>query len=460
MLRNFRKKITDRGVTPDLDFNIKNKIRIFNSSIFVIGSIYLFYTFVGYFRGHYLASFLTFLAWGISAFCLYLMSKRKYEIAYHLTVGLGLAFLFTFSMLYADSNLTYVFFLFIPVASIVLFDDFRICFIYFILTIISIIAAKIFFLGYKPYYPDEELNTYLGFLNIILTCGLLYLAVRMFKFENLIYSKEINQQRKMLEEKNKDITDSITYAKRIQKALMASESVLNKNLPEHFVLYKPKDIVSGDFYWADLTPGPSPGGEGGKFLIATCDCTGHGVPGAFMSLLGVSFLNEITKERRITQPDLVFDHLRDDIIRALNPEGNKEEGKDGMDAVLCSFDFQKMEMLVCCANNPLWVLRNREWIEIKPDKFPIGMQGERLPFTLHNFPMQKGDLIYTFTDGYADQFGGEKGKKFKYKNVQQLLLDNSDKTMTEQKKILEFTIENWKGKLEQVDDILVIGIKI
>ena len=451
MLQDFWKKITDRGITPDLDFNIRNKIRIFNSSIFVIGSIYLFYTAVGLLRGHHLAAFLTFLSWAISAFCLMLMSNRKYEFAYHISASLGIIFLFTFSLLYGDANLTYIFFLFIPVAAIVLFDNFTVCFIYFIATVISIIAVKLFFLNFHPYYPDEELNKFLGFLNIFFTTSLLYLAVRMFKYENLVYSKEINHQRKLLEEKNKDITDSINYAKRIQTALMASDSLLTKNLPEYFILYKPKDIVSGDFYWAEKLQD--------KFLIATCDCTGHGVPGAFMSLLGVSFLNEITKERNITRPDLIFNHLRDDIIKALNPEG-KEEGKDGMDAVLCSFDFAKMEMEASCANNPMWILRNNEWIEINPDKFPIGMQGDLKPFSLQKFQLQKGDLIYTFTDGYADQFGGEKGKKFKYKNLQQVLFDHSSESMGGQKKILNDTIEKWKGDLEQVDDILVVGIRV
>ena len=451
MLKDFWKKISNRGVTEDLDFNIKNKIRIFNSSIFVIGSIYLFYTFVGWLRGHHLAAFLTFLSWGISAFCLYLMSKRKYEFAYHVTMILGILFLFTFSLLYENSNLTYVFFLFIPVAAIVLFDNFTICFIYFIITAIAVLSAKIFFLNYTPYYPSDEINKYLGFLNIFLTSALLYLAVRMFKYENLIYSKEINEQRKLLEEKNKDITDSIQYAKRIQSALMASDNLLKKNLPEYFVLYKPKDIVSGDFYWANLS--------NDRFLLAVCDCTGHGVPGAFMSLLGISFLNEITKEKKITQPDLVFNSLRENIIKALNPEGN-EDGKDGMDAVLCSFDFQKNEMLFSCANNPIWLFRNNEWMEYNPDKFPVGIQGELKPFTLHSVQLQKGDLIYFFTDGYADQFGGEKGKKFKYKNIQELLSLHRGKSMEHQKIILNNTIEKWKGNMEQVDDILIIGIRI
>ncbi len=453
MFKNFWYKIKNRGVTENLEFNIKNKIRIFNSSIFVIGCLYLFYTLIGFLRGDYLAALLTFTAWAISACCLYLMTIRKYEWAYHITAILGIFFLFTFSLLYGEETLTYVFFLFLPVAAIVLFDNLKICFFYFIVTVIVIIGAKLFFLNFEPYYPPLEANKYLGFLNIIMTAALLYLAVRVFKFENLIYSKEINKQRDEIEEKNKDIVSSIHYAKRIQTALLASDSLLKKNLPEHFVLYKPKDIVSGDFYWGEQL--------GNKFLLCTGDCTGHGVPGAFMSLLGVSFLNEIVIERKITRPDLIFNHLRDDIIKVLNPAGTLDEGKDGMDAVLCSFDFENNLLEFACANNPIWIIRGNECMEFKPDKQPIGMyEGERKTFTLQTFQLQKGDLVYSFTDGYADQFGGEKGKKFKYKKLQEILLQNSKSNFNEQHSILDKVIEEWKGELDQVDDILIIGIRI
>lgn len=467
MFKKFWHKITNRGVTPYLDFNVRNKIRIFNSSIFVIGSIYIFYTLVGCIRRQYLAASLTFIAWGISAFCLYLMRKRKYEFAYHITASLGIIFLFTFSLLYGEANSTYIFFLFIPVAALVLFDNFKVCLIYFILTLISIVTVKYLFLKIPTYYPDEELNKYLGFLNIFMTTSLLYLAVRMFKYENLIYSNEINQQRDVIEEKNKDIVSSIHYAQRIQKALLASDSLLEKYLPEYFVLYKPKDIVSGDFYWGENV--------GNKFLLCTGDCTGHGVPGAFMSLLGVSFLNEIVIERKITSPDMIFNHLRDDIIKVLNPAGTLDEGKDGMDAVLCSFDFEKLTMEFACANNPIWIIRNvssseslraesrseNKLIEFKPDKQPIGMyEGERKTFTLQTVQLQKGDLVYCFTDGYADQFGGAKGKKFKYKHLQETLMEISKTSMKEQYATLDKVIDDWKGALDQVDDILIIGVKI
>jgi sigma-B regulation protein RsbU (phosphoserine phosphatase) len=452
MFKNFWRKITDRGVTPDLEFNVRNKIRIFNSSIFVIGATYLFYTLVGYLRDDYLAAGLTLLSWAISAFCLYLMSQRKYQLAYHITALLGVVFLFTFCVLYGESTLTYTFFLFIPVAAIVLFDDFRTCFLYFMLTLFVIVFTKIYFINFQPYYPYEEQNRYLGFLNITLTASLLYLAVRMFKFENLLYAREVIHQRDLIEEKNKEVLSSIHYAKRIQKALFASDSLLTKNLPEYFVLYKPKDIVSGDFYWAEQVDS--------GFMLAVCDCTGHGVPGAFMSLLNISFLNEIVMERKIARPNLVFDHLREDIIKVLNPAGTIEEGKDGMDAVLCHFNFNENTVDFACANNPVWVVREGQLMEFKADKMPIGMHEDRKPFAIQNLQLQKGDLVYLFTDGYADQFGGEKGKKFKYKQLKELFLANAGEPMQEQHKLLDRAIEDWKGELEQVDDILIIGVKI
>jgi len=255
-------------------------------------------------------------------------------------------------------------------------------------------------------------------------------------------------------QKNKDITDSIQYAKRIQRALLASDTLLKKNLPEYFVLYKPKDIVSGDFYWASFVDG--------KFLIITADCTGHGVPGAFMSLLNISLLNEITLQRKITKPDLILNEVRDQIISTLNAEGTETESKDGMDCMLCTFDFKNNKLEFAAANNPLWILKNgqTEIEEFKPDKQPVGFHSIYKPFTLQTTSLEKGDTIYCFTDGFADQFGGQKGKKFKYRQLEELVLGNSHKSMNEQKNALDKTFESWKGDLEQTDDVLVIGIRI
>ncbi|MEO6882846.1 MAG: tetratricopeptide repeat protein [Bacteroidia bacterium] len=294
-----------------------------------------------------------------------------------------------------------------------------------------------------------------GLLLILAFAVLLYSRFRVIRNQKNI----IELQKTLVEEKNKDITDSIQYAHRIQQALLVSKNYLDKHLSDYFVLYKPKDIVSGDFYWASHTET--------NFLIAAGDCTGHGVPGAFMSMLGINFLNEIVIEKKIVQPDKIMNELRQNIIHALNPEDTTETSQDGMDMVLCSFNFKENKLQFAASNTPLWIIRNStdkmqvQLEEHKPDKFPIGKHDkDKIPFTAHEIQLQKGDIVYTFSDGYADQFGGASGKKFKYKQFQQLLLANCQKPMSEQKEVLNQTIETWRGNLEQVDDVLVIGIKI
>jgi serine phosphatase RsbU (regulator of sigma subunit) len=265
---------------------------------------------------------------------------------------------------------------------------------------------------------------------------------------------EINNQKSLIEIKNKEITDSINYAQRIQRVLLTSDKYISKYLNDFFILNKPKAIVSGDFYWAVEIDN--------SFIVVTADCTGHGVPGAFMSLLGINYLNEIVIEQKITQPDLILNALRSAIIEALNPEGSSEaEGKDGMDMVLCKYDFANMQLTFSCANNPLWVYRQEELMEFKADKMPVGKSPkEDMPFTLQTVALQKGDVVYAFTDGYADQFGGPKGKKFMYKQLKDALASNIALPMKEQKSLLAANMLNWQGNLEQVDDIIIIGVRI
>jgi serine phosphatase RsbU (regulator of sigma subunit) len=300
-------------------------------------------------------------------------------------------------------------------------------------------------------------SVFAGLLLVILLAFYIYRSYREKKKANEMITEQkekVEKQKDIIEEKQKEITDSIHYAKRIQKALLASDSFLEKHLPEYFVLYKPKDIVSGDFYWATETPL-------NEILIMTGDCTGHGVPGAFMSLLGVNFLNEIIADKKIIRPDLIFNQLRKDIIHALNPEDTDTEGNDGMDAVLCSFNFNANVLQFAAANNPLWIIRNKEMMKFNADKMPIGRYfEEQKDFGFQTVQLEKGDTVFAFTDGYADQFGGEKGKKFKYKSLEKLLLSINHLSMDEQRDKLDKVIEEWKGNLEQVDDILIIGIRV
>ncbi|MES2763591.1 MAG: SpoIIE family protein phosphatase [Bacteroidota bacterium] len=267
------------------------------------------------------------------------------------------------------------------------------------------------------------------------------------------YNKEINLQKELVELKNKEITDSINYAKRIQQSILTSDQYFKKNTTDFFILFKPKDIVSGDFYWAL--------NHENRFIVMTADCTGHGVPGAMMSMMGINFLNEIVNEKRILSPAGILNQLRKDIIKALNPEGSLIETKDGLDCCLCSFDFAGMKLTYSNANNSFYIIRNNEVIVSKSNKMPVGA-GHNIDNLFQEFEMdiQKNDLVITLTDGYADQFGGPKGKKFKYKQLEELLFNNAHLPLNDIKELLNEKIEFWKGGLEQVDDICVIGIKI
>ncbi len=279
-----------------------------------------------------------------------------------------------------------------------------------------------------------------------------------------IKERETQQQKLLIEDKQKEIVDSINYAQRIQKALLASDGLLQNNLPEHFVLYKPKAIVSGDFYWGhavgsgQLAEGSNKKAvESDQFFLAVCDSTGHGVPGAFMSLLNISFLNEAVNERKIMEPAKILNHVRERVIQNLSSDG----GKDGMDCSLAVFDFKKKKLKYAAANNQIWVVRKNEVIELNGDKMPVGKHDkEKQSFTEHNVDLQSGDLVYLFTDGFADQFGGPKGKKFMYKQFQELILSIYNREIESQKDHLIKVFDEWKDGLEQVDDVCVMGIRI
>ncbi|MCK4664563.1 MAG: tetratricopeptide repeat protein [Bacteroidales bacterium] len=280
-----------------------------------------------------------------------------------------------------------------------------------------------------------------------------FVLVLIFTF---LLLKQFNQKKKankILAHQKKEITDSILYAKRIQEAVLPSPSILEKSLPQHFVLYKPKSIVSGDFYWI--------GKMRKKTIFTAADCTGHGVPGGFMSMLGITFLNDIINMAINLDAALILDELREYVISSLHQTGADDEAKDGMDIALCVYNSEKKQLQYAGANNPLYLIRNNELKIIKPDKMPIGIHAiQKKPFTNIEITLEDKDTIYIFSDGYIDQFGGPDNKRFSSKRFRELLINIHDKSMDEQKNILNENIENWKGNSEQIDDILVMGIKI
>ena len=272
-------------------------------------------------------------------------------------------------------------------------------------------------------------------------------------------------QKDQIEIIHEEQTSSIRYAQRIQQAMLPSLDIIKSAGLEHFIVYQPRDIVSGDFFWV--------GKENNSIIIAVADCTGHGVPGAFMSMLGIAYLKEIVSKDGITQPDIILDNLRREIIRSLKQEGGNQ--RDGMDIALCTINLDTLELQFAGANNPLYIVtgcwslvagnqepetRNQKLIELKGDNMPIGIHERMDPFTLQTHKLQKGDCIYLFSDGIADQFGGTGGKKFKYKQLKELIIANSQKPMAEQKEIIENAFANWKGALEQVDDVTLMAIKL
>ncbi len=264
---------------------------------------------------------------------------------------------------------------------------------------------------------------------------------------------EIEKQRDQIFKQNDEITQSINYARKIQTAVMPSNEIVNSLLNDYFIMFRPRDIVSGDFYW--ITE------HNNRVVVVAADCTGHGVPGAFMSMMGVSFLNDIVNVDGQTQPDIILNSLREKIKSTLYQMGKDGETRDGMDISVCVFLKNTRTLMYSGAYNPLYLIRRGELIEYKANKMPVGVHPkEKEPFTLHNIKLESEDNLYILSDGYVSQFGGPDGRKFMAKPFKELLLKLYGKPMNEQKIILENTLDKWQAAYDQVDDILVIGIAV
>lgn len=309
----------------------------------------------------------------------------------------------------------------------------------------------------------------ISILFVLLALGGGFIIYRSYR-EKKAANEALDKQKRLVELKNTEITDSINYAKRIQTAILPPPKLFKSKLPDSFVFYQPKDIVAGDFYWMQAIDD--------NIFFAAADCTGHGVPGAMVSVICNGALNRAVREFKLTNPGEILDKVRDIVIQEF--EKSEEEMKDGMDIALCSLSFNShayqqasaraKEFSVAQddarvlkfsgAQNPLWIIRNGDLLEFKGDKQPIGKFEAAKPFTSKEIKLEPGDQLYIFTDGFADQFGGENGKKYKAKNLKRLLLDHADKTMEQQLSVISETFEEWRGSLEQLDDVCVIGVRI
>lgn len=305
---------------------------------------------------------------------------------------------------------------------------------------------------------NEKETHFIYFLLFILVLALafgffIYNRLKLSNKQKIIIEKQKQKTQlayEEIEEKNSNINASINYAQRIQNAILPTEKMLSENLKNHFILFKPKDVVSGDFYWNEKANGFT--------FIAVADCTGHGVPGAIVSVICHNALNRCIKEFKLTSPGEILDKARDLVIQQF--EKSDQDVKDGMDISICSINNKTNKLTFAGANNPLWLIRKGKLMVTKGDKQPIGKHQKSTPFTTHSIETESNDIIYLFSDGYVDQFGGVKGKKFMYSPFKKLLLSIYEQPMQEQKQIILERLESWKKDLEQVDDVCVLGMKI
>lgn len=312
--------------------------------------------------------------------------------------------------------------------------------IYFVIVALILVGVLAYFI-FRAYKIKKEANIALEEKNRLI----------MAQKDEIERQRDIAAaQRDQIAYQKKHITDSIMYAKRIQAALIPSLELFSDKL-EHFVLYKPLAIVSGDFYWVST--------KDNLQVIIAADCTGHGVPGAFMSMLGVALLNEIVNEKNIFMPDQILNRLREEVIKSLKQVPDEESVKDGMDAAVCTIDFNNNVLYYSGANCPLYLIRGTELIHYRADKMPVAIHYKMQPFTLNTIELQKGDAFYIFSDGYADQFGGPAQKKFMTGKLKETLLEIASKPMLEQGEILDRIFEEWKGDNPQVDDVTLIGVR-
>ncbi|TND09996.1 MAG: protein serine/threonine phosphatase [Bacteroidetes bacterium] len=299
---------------------------------------------------------------------------------------------------------------------------------------------------------ERSQNFLVGGAAILLVLILVFVLLRYR--ENQKSKKRLQAAFDEIESKNKDITDSIRYAQRIQRAVLPEPEEVTQLFPDSFVLYKPKDIVSGDFYWVSSNPDHS------LHIIVVADCTGHGVPGAFMSLVGTDYLNQSVKNPAITDCAAALHFLDDGIIRHLK-QGGETENRDGMDIALCAWSPKEKILMYSGAFRPLILMQNGELKEIEPSRFSIGgAYTDKKVFANHTVQLNSGDVFYLFTDGFSDQFGGPDGKKFKSKQLKEILLKIHQEPMSAQRRLLEEKFESWRGDLEQIDDVCVVGVRV
>lgn len=447
------RRILNNGISVNKPLALNRKIRVANLITLLIAAVMATYTPVFFLFeqpvGIAINSIYFFSA--IAAF--FLIHQRKTGAAFFVIIGSSFFYFITTSIVYGTKVNLHFFLLIVCMTAVVLFNRRKIVQPLIALAIVSFFLMILWgqFYDRLIYIPKQsaEAETAIGNVNLLLLFIISSVFMLFFQREMLIGHKLVTDQKNQLEVRNKDIMDSMLYAQRIQKAMLPGKDSIRAVFPEYFLFFQPKDIVSGDFYWVHEN-------EHYRFL-AVGDCTGHGIPGCMMSVLGINLLIEIVENKQITNPETILNELRNGILLAFDKDGKSTEHKDGMDFALVRINKKKNSYTFSGAQNSIYHL-TPDTLEIRlSDKQPIGFSHSMEWFTQTEFEYRIGDMLVLFTDGFADQFGGPKNKKYRYKNFQQLLLINQTKDL---EKVLTKTFYEWKGELEQVDDICVFGIRL
>jgi serine phosphatase RsbU (regulator of sigma subunit) len=467
MIKRIISHIENLGVDFEKSYLDKKDLVAYNSTFLWTNVLIFINIFVAYFSGLHYVAFVNFCAVITFAILLVLNHSGFFKITKHLGIILAnLYVVFQSIMCGPDLQFQYAYCIILTIIGLI-FSQRKHLFLHLPITIVFFILTKVSYYHIQPleHIPLVE-RDYFAFNNGIIFLILISVSAVVFRKQTNFYLTEIEQKKNLIEEKQKEIYDSINYAKRIQSAILNNKQLIDEHLNEnkYTILFQPKDIVSGDFYWAAYVKSKEIINDvdfnvninDDLFYMAVCDSTGHGVPGAFMSLLNMGFLSESIREKHIYQPNKIFDYVRMRLEESISSEGQK----DGFDGILICINKTSKQITYTAANNNPVLVSNKTMQHLPADKMPVGKHHKYEKFNLYTINYQSGDSLYLYTDGYPDQFGGPKGKKFKYKQLEELILLHSNENLSLQKQTLKQKFEDWKGELEQVDDVCLLGIKL
>ena len=459
-------KISEIGIYAEMDEGEKRRIQILNRTIFLVIDASIFFLLLDLITGAYALIPVILFSFTICVSVLFLIHKRKHLLAKFISIIFFIIYIAICSIITGKNSGTDIIMIPVILLPTIIFKEKIIIFIFSFISV-----GTLGFLNWFNYkyglniigFSDEILAFYM-FSGALTAMVISFFIIWYFRninqeYEDIILKKnkklinsneQIKLQKINIEEKSKEVTDSINYASRIQHAILPQKQKIDNFLPDNFIIYKPKDIVAGDFYWIEKVDN--------NLIIAAADCTGHGVPGAMVSVVCHNALNRAVREFNHIEPDKILNKTRELVIETFD-QGD-EDVKDGMDIALCTINLNTKQLQFAGANNPLFIIKNNKLHITKGDRQPIGDFMKSKPFTINKIDLAKGDTIYIFTDGYADQFGGPNGKKLKQKKMKELLLSNINLSMKEQKLIIEDAFETWKGKIEQIDDVCIVGFRI